>query len=584
MIKFYPGNEHTANRMLINIYWVCTVLVFFISFSNTILINNHISNKDIFIGLSISTALGITLELWYFFIQNNNTFRKLFKYYIIASMISLIFYLLYICKDPTLLSIFAWPVIASALYFNNRVITYAILVDLLSISVLILNKLIDINLRTTGTLLYLNLLVFLTGCFFIVFYNSTKTIKVVREIEYKEENLRYSHEKLMSKQEETEALNKELISTNSCLEEAYNELTLKQQEVVALNHALKASNIKIEQAYIELNTKQQELAALNQELIASNDELVSAYDELNLKQQEVIALNHAFKTSNEKLEKANKELNANQQEMAALNEELIATNDSLEEAYNELKNVQLQLIQNEKMASLGQLSAGVAHEINTPMGAINCNVDLSKKLILLLRESLSGSQNQKAVEALSKLEELNHINIMASERIVRIVKSLKSFARLDSDEYQETDIHRDIDNTLILANNKLKNRIEVIKDYGDLPLVKCYPNQLNQVFMNLIVNAADAVPDNGKIWIKTFRVSNNVFIKIRDNGTGIRQEHLEKIFNPGFTTKGVGVGTGLGLAIAYNIIEKHEGKIQVESEVGKGTEFTIELPLKKAAT
>lgn len=358
------------------------------------------------------------------------------------------------------------------------------------------------------------------------------------------------------------------IQENEELKRKCNELILREQELISLNS--------------ELNLKYEEISALNNELMIWNDNFQEAFNELSVKQQEVIALNQGLTYANQKLENANNELNANQEEITALNEQLIALNTNLEEALKELREAGVQLIQQEKMASLGQLAAGIAHEINTPMGAISCNVDILKKLISKLKFNSGNSESKENQDLLIKLDELNQINIMACERIVKIVKSLKSFARLDDvDWYQETDINRDLDNSLVLLNNKIKNRIEVIREYGELPVIKCYGSQINQAFMNILVNAADAIESTGKIWVKTYMKDNKVFISIKDNGSGISQENINKIFNPGFTTKGVGVGTGLGLAITYNIIEKHHGTLEVKSEPGVGTEFIIGLPVTK---
>lgn len=315
----------------------------------------------------------------------------------------------------------------------------------------------------------------------------------------------------------------------------------------------------------------------------NNKELRTAYDELNEKYLGLIAEKEQLFATNQCLDEAYSDLVIEQQEVIALNQALIASKDKLERAYNELRQAETQLVQQEKMASLGQLAAGVAHEINTPMGAISCNVDVSKTIISMIKSHMPDVGDGKVSDLLSKLEDLNQVNIMASERIVKIVRSLKSFARLDEqDVYQITDIHNDIDNSLTLLGNRLKNRVEVKKEYGEVPKVKCFACQINQVFMNILVNAADAISEinDATICIKTYVEADSLCISIKDNGTGIKHDNVEKIFNPGFTTKGVGVGTGLGLAISYNIIQKHGGKILVNSEYGHGTEFIIVLPLK----
>jgi len=159
---------------------------------------------------------------------------------------------------------------------------------------------------------------------------------------------------------------------------------------------------------------------------------------------------------------------------------------------------------------------------------------------------------------------------------------LKNFARLDEAEFQKADIHDGIDSTLTLVQHELKNKIEVVKEYGNIPRIFCYPNQLNQMFMNLFVNAAKAIEDNGTIKIETFADDTNVYVKISDTGKGIPPENLAKLFDPGFTTKSSRVGMDLGLSISYNIIQKHKGDITVESELGKGTEFTIILPIEQS--
>jgi len=247
----------------------------------------------------------------------------------------------------------------------------------------------------------------------------------------------------------------------------------------------------------------------------------------------------------------------------------------------ELKDTQQQLVLREKMASLGNLVAGVAHEINNPVGAMGSAADVSSRVIDKLDEYIEkhGDDN-KPKKALSLLRDNNEVISIASARISEIVKSLKNFSRLDEAELQTADVHEGIDSTLTLIRHRHKGRIEIVKDYGDVPPLTIYPNQLNQVFMNLLINAMDALGDSGRIVIKTWADEHNAIISISDNGPGIAADNLESIFDPGFTTKGVGVGTGLGLSISYKIVEKHGGKLSVTSGPGKGATFTIVLPLK----
>lgn len=242
----------------------------------------------------------------------------------------------------------------------------------------------------------------------------------------------------------------------------------------------------------------------------------------------------------------------------------------LKKTLKELKETQLQLINSEKMASLGQLIAGIAHEINTPVASIKSNNALIAKFIPQI-------ENPDIAEI---MKELNQIDCEAVKRISNIVMSLKKFVRLDEAEVQEADINKEIDLTLELIRHETKNRIEVVKNYGEIPLVKCYPNMLNQVFTNVLVNACQAIEGNGTITITTGYSGETLAVSIKDTGKGIEKSEIPKIFTAGYTTKGVGVGTGLGLAICAKIIEKHNGKIIVNSELGHGSEFIITINCK----
>ena len=261
----------------------------------------------------------------------------------------------------------------------------------------------------------------------------------------------------------------------------------------------------------------------------------------------------------------------------------------LRKALKELKETQLQLINSEKMASLGQLVAGVAHEINTPIASIKSNNEITRKLIKQIDDS----------EISELLAEINEIDSKAIEKINGLVVSLRKFVRLDEADLQEADINKEIDLTLDLVRHEVKNGIVIEKRYGDIPLIKCYPNMLNQVFMNILVNAVHAIrgegdkssgsktgiklknvkksgAESGVITITTDYKKKNLIVKIKDNGCGIKEP--SKIFDAGYTTKGVGVGTGLGLAISQKIIEKHHGKIEVKTKVNRGSEFCITIP------
>jgi PAS domain S-box-containing protein len=260
-------------------------------------------------------------------------------------------------------------------------------------------------------------------------------------------------------------------------------------------------------------------------------------------------------------------------------------NANLQRANEELKAAETQLVQSEKMASLGMLVAGVAHEINTPVGAINSMHDTLIRAVDRLRFAIENECSDTCVarQALRKhqgvIDEANKVIQSGSERVTNIVKRLRSFARLDEAELKTTNINECLEDTLTLIHHEIKHNIEVIREYGDIPQISCYPGQLNQVFLNLLINAKQAIDGKGRIEVATVTDDSNVVIKISDNGHGIPKVQLAKVFDPGFTTKGVGVGTGLGLSICYQIIQAHRGEINVMSTVGKGTTFTITLPM-----
>ena len=245
----------------------------------------------------------------------------------------------------------------------------------------------------------------------------------------------------------------------------------------------------------------------------------------------------------------------------------VQTVKELKSALKELKETQIQLINSEKMASLGQIVAGVAHEINTPVASIKSNNAIVSKLLASVEDE----------ELKCMLSDINEIDKEAVNRISNIVTSLKKYVRLDEAELQETDINKELDLTLELIRHETKNRIKIIKNYGEIPIVKCYPNLLNQAFTNILVNACQAIEGRGTITITTDYDDENLIVKIKDSGKGIPKKLQNKIFTAGFTTKGVGIGTGLGLAICSKIIEKHKGEIIVNSEENKGSEFVITI-------
>lgn len=270
-----------------------------------------------------------------------------------------------------------------------------------------------------------------------------------------------------------------------------------------------------------------------------------------------------------------------------------------QQAAEKLKTTQATILQQDKLASIGQLAAGVAHEINNPIGFIASNLSTLEKYIARLTDFfeaqtkvLAASQDQAGREHLASLRKklkLDYItqdsinliqeSLEGADRVKKIVQDLKSFSRVDQAEHRHADINQCLESTVNIVWNELKYKAVLQKEYGELPSIKCFPQQLNQVFMNLLVNAAQAIEKQGAITIRTWHENNAVYISIADTGCGIPREHIGRLFEPFFTTKPVGKGTGLGLSIAYDIVAtKHHGEITVHSEVGKGTTFVVKIP------
>jgi signal transduction histidine kinase len=267
-----------------------------------------------------------------------------------------------------------------------------------------------------------------------------------------------------------------------------------------------------------------------------------------------------------------------------------------------LEDIHSQLLQSEKMASIGQLAAGIAHEINNPIGYVFSNLGVLEKYVqdtirmIELYEQAEGSITD--TEVLNKLQaekknldiaflktDLSALMDESKEGIIRvkvIVQNLKDFSHAGAtEEWHFSSLQKGLDSTLLIVHNELKYKADVVKEYGSIPDVECLYSQLNQVFMNLLVNAAHAIQEHGTIMIRTGVEGGWVWVDITDTGQGIPPENMKKIFDPFFTTKPVGKGTGLGLSVSYGIVQKHHGRMEVKSEVGKGSTFRIWLPVKQ---
>ncbi len=346
------------------------------------------------------------------------------------------------------------------------------------------------------------------------------------------------------------------------------------------NIAITEQNIKINQQNEEICTQSENLMEINALLADKNQEIQTQKKEIE-NQKEIIE-----EQSEHQLNQANKKLRQQKKE--------------LQIALESLKEAQSMLVQSEKMASLGMLSAGVAHELKNPINYISggiTSLEMSLNDFMEVVEEYDTIHRDNLEEKISKirvLKEQVEYDELTGEihklvgsikngvtKTTEIINSLRIYARKDQDKISTADVHLIIDSALILLRNQYKDRIEIITEYGKIPEINCYSGQLNQVFTNIINNAVQAIEDKGKINIKTSAgaETSEVMISIKDTGKGMTDEIKSKIFDPLFTTKEVGEGTGLGLSITKSIIEKHQGKIEVESEPGKGTEFKIILPI-----
>ena len=297
--------------------------------------------------------------------------------------------------------------------------------------------------------------------------------------------------------------------------------------------------------------------------------------------------------------------------LGAMEAELARHSRDLEQAYRTLQSSQTRLIQSEKMASLGQMVAGIAHEINTPLGYVHNNVEMTRETLRSLAQLLgahervhdalhSGMAEAEFAECLAQLQlqrstfdaaALEDLRAVLDDtaygvgQIAELVGNLKDFSRLDQARSERVDLRRLIESALKIGGNLLRRKnIQIVRAFGEVPEIVCAPAQINQVLLNLITNAAQAIEhEHGRIALRTSTIGNHALIAVEDNGKGIAPQHLERIFEPFFTTKPIGQGTGLGLSICYQIIAQHRGRIRATSSPGAGTRFLVALPLQAAA-
>lgn len=377
---------------------------------------------------------------------------------------------------------------------------------------------------------------------------------------------------------------------------SYEKQKNANKQLLISRHQLAANIKRLRESEAKLLKSTQEQIEINDKLIHAQTDLKDAYGKLQKSEEEIRSMAEKQLEDNEKLFFAEKQV----KEALELEKK---RREELNHALETLKGAQSQLVHSEKMASLGQLTAGIAHEINNPINFISSGMKSIEFTIDAVREILAKYDEldkdiSKAADVMKQVKQLkdNHeydeimaeLDVMIRDvnygvtRTIEIVKGLRVFSRLDEEEMKRANINENLDATLVLLRNKTKNRIKLSKFYDEnMHDIDCYPGQLNQVFMNIINNAIQAIPEDredGEIVLYTEETPEDICIRIKDNGVGIPDEVKNRIWEPFFTTKAVGVGTGLGMSISYSIIEKHHGKIELQSEVGKGTEFIITVP------
>ena len=446
-----------------------------------------------------------------------------------------------------------------------------------------------------------------------------------RDVKIQKEEIAVQAKAITSQRKKIKSQEDNLKSIEASILEMQNTLERKSERVNKYGRALDLKERQLEERKKEMSGFDAKIDAQLRQIAEQEERIKNQDSELNEqgltieKQQTILFISLAVivlisflvflimkgysqkRKSNLKLTKQNTKIERQKEVLTVQAQKLHDQKEIVQSTLNELQQAQSKLVQSEKMASLGVLTAGIAHEINNPINFVLAGSQSLQEnykdlaLIIDKYEELEGKPESKDIHL--KLEEVKEnldfeflktsiIELiedihLGAVRTTEIVRGLRNFSRLDDEKMQPSDIHEGIDAALTLLKNKLKNRIDVIKHYDEsIGQILCFPGQLSQVFMNMVSNAADAISEEGNIEITTKKVKNDVIITFKDDGFGIKNEDAKKIFDPFFTTKAVGSGVGLGLSMSFGIVEKHEGKIEVSSEEGKGTKFNITLPIK----
>lgn len=363
-------------------------------------------------------------------------------------------------------------------------------------------------------------------------------------------------------------------------------------------------------SFAELRKLASDFHAMSSILHARETDQQNAHDELEKRvekrTEELFVINNNLQATTARLQQSNQELHSEIAERRRAQALLAQKVEEIELAHTELKNAQSQMLQQEKMASIGQLAAGVAHEINNPIGFINSNLGTLRNYVTELLDVVDAyagchscppqdmpvllgriqvmKQNIDFTFLREDIRKLIDESMDGATRIKRIVQDLRDFSRIGSSEWIWTDLHAGLDSTLNVLGSEIKDKAVVVCEYGTLPQVECIPAQINQVFMNLLLNATQAITGQGRITIRSGSDADEAWISITDNGKGIPAEAIARIFDPFFTTRPVGAGIGLGLSVAHGIVKNHGGKIEVMSQAGQGSTFIIRLPIRHLHT